>query len=129
MVFSLKQWRHYLYGVSYEIYSDHQSLKYFLFTQKDLNLRQRRWMELIKDYDCSIHYHPGKANVVTDALSRKSAGSLACVQCASIECFNEMKKMNVRMEMTSKGALLAVFMVRLVYIDQIQAGHDSDEYL
>ena len=84
VVFALKQWRHYLYGVCCEIYSDHQSLKY-LFTPKDLNLRQRRWMELIKDYDFSIHYHPGKANVVADALSRKSAGSLACIHCARIE--------------------------------------------
>ena len=83
VVFALKQWRHYLYGVTCEIFSDHQSLKY-LFTQKELNLRQRRWMELIKDYDFSIHYHPGKANVVADALSRKSAGSLSCIRCTHI---------------------------------------------
>ncbi|XP_021991830.1 uncharacterized protein LOC110888619 [Helianthus annuus] len=70
VVFALKIWRHYLYGVKCTIYSDHKSLKYF-FEQKDLNMRQRRWLELIKDYDCDIHYHPGKANVVADALSRK----------------------------------------------------------
>ncbi|KAK1422205.1 hypothetical protein QVD17_25165 [Tagetes erecta] len=70
VVFALKTWRHYLYGVKCIIYSDHKSLKYF-FDQKDLNMRQRRWLELIKDYDCEIHYHPGKANVVADALSRK----------------------------------------------------------
>jgi hypothetical protein len=70
VVFALKVWRHYLYGVKCRIYSDHKSLKYFL-TQKDLNMRQRRWLELIKDYECEIHYHPGKANVVADALSRK----------------------------------------------------------
>ena len=75
VVFALMIWRHYLYGVTYEIYTDHKSLKY-IFQQKDLNLRQRRWMELLKDYDCSILYHPGKANVVADALSRKSTGSL-----------------------------------------------------
>ena len=70
IVFALKIWRHYLYGEKCEIYTDHKSLKY-LFTQKELNMRQRRWLELIKDYDCSINYHPGKANVVADALSRK----------------------------------------------------------
>ena len=69
VVFSLKIWRHYLYGVPYRIYTDHKSLQY-IFTQKELNLRQRRWFELIKDYDCTIEYHPGKANVVADALSR-----------------------------------------------------------
>ncbi|KAL8110718.1 hypothetical protein AgCh_026455 [Apium graveolens] len=70
IVFALKLWRHYLYGEKCEIYTDHKSLKY-IFTQKDLNMRQQRWLELIKDYDCSINYHPGKANVVADALSRK----------------------------------------------------------
>ncbi|KAK1435339.1 hypothetical protein QVD17_01100 [Tagetes erecta] len=72
VVFALKIWRHYLYGVKCTIYTDHKSLKYF-FDQKDLNMRQRRWLELVKDYDCEILYHPGKANVVADALSRKEA--------------------------------------------------------
>jgi hypothetical protein len=71
IVFVLKIWRHYLYGERCEIYTDHKSFKYF-FTQKGLKKRQRRWLELIKDYDCEINYHPGKANVVADALSRKS---------------------------------------------------------
>ncbi|KAD6795232.1 hypothetical protein E3N88_06128 [Mikania micrantha] len=68
VVFALKIWRHYLYGVKCTIYTDHKSLKYF-FEQKDLNMRQRRWLELLKDYDCEILYHPGKANVVADALN------------------------------------------------------------
>jgi hypothetical protein len=63
-------WRHYLIGHRCEIYGDHKSLKY-IFTQNDLNLRQRHWLELIKDYDLGINYHPGKANVVANALSRK----------------------------------------------------------
>jgi hypothetical protein len=70
VVHALKIWRHYLIGHRCEIYSDHKSLRY-IFTQNDLNLRQRRWLELIKDYDLGINYHPGKANVVADALSRK----------------------------------------------------------
>ena len=79
VIFALKTWRHYLYGATCQIFTDHKSLKY-LFTQKELNLRQRRWMELLKDYDCTIDYHLGKANVVADALSRKSTGSLAYMQ-------------------------------------------------
>jgi hypothetical protein len=68
-MFALKSWRHYIYGESCDIYTDHKSLKY-IFTQKELNLMQCRWLELIKDYDLSIQYHPGKTNVVADALSR-----------------------------------------------------------
>ncbi|WVZ64242.1 hypothetical protein U9M48_013794 [Paspalum notatum var. saurae] len=71
VVHALKTWRHYLIGNRCELYTDHKSLKY-VFTQPDLNLRQRRWLELIKDYDLDIHYHPGKANIVVDALSRKA---------------------------------------------------------
>ena len=75
VVFSLKIWRHYLYGEKCRIYTDHKSLKYLL-TRKELNLRQRRWLELFKDYDCIIDYHLEKANVVADALSRKVMAAL-----------------------------------------------------
>ncbi|WVZ51260.1 hypothetical protein U9M48_002419 [Paspalum notatum var. saurae] len=71
IVHALKIWRHYLLGNTCHIYTDHKSLKYIL-TQPELNMRQRRWLELIKDYDLEIHYHPGKANVVADASSRKA---------------------------------------------------------
>jgi len=71
VVFALKIWRHYLYGAQFEVFSDHKSLKY-LFDQKELNMRQRRWIEFLKDYDFEFRYHLGKANVVADALSRKS---------------------------------------------------------
>ncbi|GKF53278.1 putative reverse transcriptase domain-containing protein [Tanacetum coccineum] len=70
VVFSLKLWRHYLYGTKYTVFVDHKSLQHIL-NQKELNMRQRRWLELLSDYDCQIRYHPGKANVVADALSRK----------------------------------------------------------
>ncbi|GJZ69775.1 putative reverse transcriptase domain-containing protein [Tanacetum coccineum] len=71
VVFALKMWRHYLYGTKCVVFTDHKSLKHIL-DQKELNMRQRRWLELLSDYDCELHYHPGKANVVADALSRKS---------------------------------------------------------
>jgi hypothetical protein len=89
-------------GAKYHIYSNHKSLKY-IFTQADLNMRQRRWLELIKDYDIEVHYHPGKANVVADALSRKAHCS-----CLSVEAFSEtlcweMSKLNL--EIVSQGSL------------------------
>ncbi|GJV24308.1 hypothetical protein Tco_1377003 [Tanacetum coccineum] len=70
VVFALKIWRHYLYGTKCTMFTDHKSLQHIL-NQKELNMRQRRWLELLSDYDCDIRYHPGKANVVADALSRK----------------------------------------------------------
>ncbi|XP_070002031.1 uncharacterized protein [Nicotiana sylvestris] len=81
IVHVLKVWRHYLYGMSCEMFTDHQSLQY-LFKQKELNLRQRSWLKLLKHYDIIILYHPGKANIVPDALSRKSVsmGSLAIIR-------------------------------------------------
>ncbi|GJX55558.1 hypothetical protein Tco_0285455 [Tanacetum coccineum] len=70
VVFALKIWRHYLYGTKSVIYTDHKSLQH-IFSQKELNIRQRRWIQLFSDYDCEICYHPGKANLVADAVSRK----------------------------------------------------------
>ena len=78
VVFALKIWRYYLYGEQFEVYLDHKSLKY-IFTQRDLNMRQHRWMEFLEDYDFTLHYHPGKVNVVADALSRKPRGALASI--------------------------------------------------
>ena len=71
VVFALNIWQHYLYGERCRIFTNHKSLKYLL-TQKEMHLRQRQWLELFKDYDCIVDYHPGKANVVENALSRKT---------------------------------------------------------
>ena len=78
IVFALKIWRYYLYDEQFEVYSDHKSLSY-IFTQLDLNMRQRMWMEFLEDYNFTLHYHHGKANVVVDALSQKSRGALASI--------------------------------------------------
>ncbi|WVZ52841.1 hypothetical protein U9M48_003860, partial [Paspalum notatum var. saurae] len=94
VVHALKIWRHYLFGNRCEIYTDHKSLKY-IFTQNELNLRQRRWLELIKDYDLEIHYHPGKANVVADALSRKSYVNMAVAFQMRLELCAEFENLNL----------------------------------
>ena len=105
VIFALKIWRHYLYGEKCIIYTDHKSLKYLL-TQKELNLRQRRWIELLKDYDCSIEYHPCKANVVADALSRRTVAKL--------------KAVFARLSLYDNGSLLAELQVRPTWVEQIK---------
>jgi hypothetical protein len=94
VVHALKTWRHYLYGQKCDIYTDHKSLKY-IFTQSELNMRQRRWLELIKDYELEIHYHPGKANVVADALSRKSQVNMMAMYPLSYELAKEFDRLSL----------------------------------
>jgi hypothetical protein len=94
VVHALKIWRHYLLGNTCHIYTDHKSLKY-IFTKSELNMRQRRWLELIKDYDLEVHYHPGKANVMADALSRKSQCNCLSVKPLTITLCQEMERLNL----------------------------------
>jgi hypothetical protein len=94
VVHALKIWRHYLLGNVYHIYTNHKSLKY-IFTQSELNMRQRRWLELIKDYELEIHYHPGKANVVADVLSRKASCHCLMIETFDITLCQEMEKLNL----------------------------------
>jgi hypothetical protein len=96
VVHALKIWRHYLIGNHCDIYTDHKSLKY-IFTQSDLNLRQRRWLELIKDYDLEVHYHPGKANIVADALSRKSHCNHLRFEGMAPELMEEIAQLNLHL--------------------------------
>ena len=102
VVYALKIWRHHLYGETFQIYTDHKSLKY-LMNQKELNMRQRRWMELLKDYDCTIEYHPGKANVVADALSRKASGSMSHLRVNYIGNLIALRALNVDFQMDQGG--------------------------
>ena len=98
VVFALKIWRHYLYGATCKLFTDHKSLKY-IFTQKELNMRQRRWLELIKDYDLSVDYCEGKANRVADALSRKDHHSLTRVAVLPKEICSDLRRMDIEMIM------------------------------
>jgi hypothetical protein len=102
VIHALKIWRHYLLVNKCDIYTDHKSLKY-IFTQFELNLRQRRWLKLIKDCDLNIHYHPGKANVVADALSRKHYCNNLMVQKEQPTLYEEMERM--KLEIVEKGQL------------------------
>jgi hypothetical protein len=93
----------YIMGTKCQVYTDHKSLKY-IFTQKDLNLRQRRWLELIKDYDLEIHYHPGKANLVADALSRKEHVHSAIVAQLPDEIVEDFRRLNLGIVAHTEGA-------------------------
>ncbi|KAL5565172.1 hypothetical protein UlMin_028336 [Ulmus minor] len=128
VVFALKIWRHYLYGVKCEIFTDHKSLKYF-FTQKELNMRQRRWLELVKDYDCTINYHPGKANVVADALSRKSSSSVASLQLVQKPLLGDIQRLGLEIIPPGDCGYLATLTVCPTLLERIKAGQLEDQYL
>jgi hypothetical protein len=102
VVHALKIWRHYLLGNTCHIYTDHKSQKH-IFTQSKLNMRQRRWLELIKDYDLEVHYHPGNANVVADALSRKSQCNCLSAKPLIVTLCQEMERLNL--EIVHQGTI------------------------
>ncbi|KAA3477082.1 DNA/RNA polymerases superfamily protein [Gossypium australe] len=106
--------RHYLYGEKSIIYTDHKSLRYLL-TQKELNLKQRMWVELLKNYDCSIEYHPGKANVVADVLSRK--------------VISDLRAMFANLSLYDDGSLLAELQVKPIWMAQVREKQVLDEVL
>ena len=104
VVFALKIWRHYLYGEQFKVFSDHKSLKY-IFTQRDLNMRQHRWMKFLEDYDFTLHYHPGKENVVVDVLSRKSQGVLASIASREWRMLETMAQFRLLYDEQAQGNL------------------------
>ncbi|GJV60471.1 putative reverse transcriptase domain-containing protein [Tanacetum coccineum] len=128
VVFALKMWRHYLYGTKSVIYTDHRSLQH-IFDQKELNMRQRRWVELFKDYDCEIHHQPGKANVVADALSRKERMKLRLARAMSmaIHSSNKARILEAQSE-ASKGVNTPAEMLKGLD-KQFERKEDSGLYL
>jgi hypothetical protein len=123
VIYTLKIWRHRLMGTRCNVYTDHKSLKY-IFTQADLNMRQRCWLELIKDYDLKVHYHPGKANVVADALSRKVHCSCLLVETFSETLCWEMRKLNL--DIIPQGSLNYIA-VEATLKDSIVMAQQHDE--
>nr|GEV74909.1 hypothetical protein [Tanacetum cinerariifolium] len=132
VVFALKMWRHYLYDTKCVVFTDHKSLQHIL-DQKELNMRQQRWLELLSDYDCEIHYHPGKANVVADALSRKERMKplikaalfeiLYAHKCRSPICWAE-----VRDSQFTGPEIIHTMTEKIIQIkNRIQAAHDRQK--
>ncbi|GKU89663.1 hypothetical protein SLEP1_g3776 [Rubroshorea leprosula] len=128
VIFALKILRHYLYGETCEIFTNHKSLKY-IFTQKELNMRQRRWLELLKDYDLTISYHPSKANKVADALSRKSSSTASSILATQKELLEDLVKLDVELRMDSTTAYLATLSAQPALIDRIKLAQQKDPFL
>jgi hypothetical protein len=143
VVFALRVWRHYLYGSQVQIFMDHKSLKY-LMSQKELNLQQRRCVKLIKDYDCVIDYHPGKANAVedydcvidyhpgkanavADALSRKGKTIMNDMEVKEQGSIMELKRMDLQLSVGPEGLLLAQLKIRSMLRDKVLVAQQVDE--
>jgi len=112
-----------LYGERCYIYTNYKSLKY-LGTQKELNLRQRRWLELIKDYNCLIDYQPGKANVVADALSRKI---IAGLRVSPLSMVYELRPWHANLDINEDGQMVATWQVKPMLVEQIKAVVQKDD--
>ena len=119
-MFAITIWRHYLYSEKCEIYTDHKSLKYF-FNQNELNMRQRRWLELINDYDCKINYHSSKANVVAKVLCKKSAAELAALGISQPQLIKEFTGMGLKVVGKGTPVYLANLMAQSELLAIIKA--------
>jgi len=127
VVFALKIWRHYLYGSRFEVFSDHKSSKY-LFDQKELIKRQRRWMKFLKDYDFELQYHPGKANIVANALSRKSihASMMMMKELSLIESFRDL---NLVVKQKPNSLCLGMLKISSEFLKEIKEAQERDKFL
>jgi len=107
-----------LYGSRFEVFSDHKSLKY-LFDQKELNMRQRRWLELLKDYDFGLNYHPGKANVVADALSRKTL-HMSAMMVKEFELLEQFRDLSLVCERSPQSVKLGMLRINSDFLNSIR---------
>lgn len=126
MVFTLKQWRHYMFGEKFEVLFDHKSLVY-IFTQRDLKLRQRKWFEYLSDYDFSLHYHPGKKNVIADALSRKSHGTIISIVIKEWSMLENLAKTPMFMQDMDDKVVLCGLMTKPELLDLVRRSQQLDE--
>ncbi|XP_061347001.1 uncharacterized protein LOC133292588 [Gastrolobium bilobum] len=125
VVFTLKIWGHFLYGATFTVYIDHKSLKY-LFYQKELNMRQRRWMKFLKDYEFDLQYHPGKVNVVADALRRKTT-SVASMMIAEYELIEKFRDLRISVTPLETSYFMATVEVRNSLMERVKAIQVLDE--
>ncbi|GKD57456.1 retrotransposon protein, putative, ty3-gypsy subclass, partial [Tanacetum coccineum] len=133
VLFALKTWRHYLYGTKSVIYTDHKSLQH-IFDQKELNMRQRRWIELFSDYECEIRYHLGKANVVADALSRKERPGMKrdiatyvseCLTCAKVKAEHQRPSGLLQQPQIPEWKWENITMDFITKLPRTRNGHDA----
>jgi len=127
IVFSLKLWRHYLFGSKFEVFSEHKSLRY-LFDPRELNMMQRRWLEFLKDYDFELSYHPSKANVVADALSRKSL-QMSALMVRELDLLEKFRDMSLTCEITSGRIKLGMLKFTSELLSEIREGQKPDPFL
>jgi len=118
IVFALKILRHYLHGAQFRVFNDHKSLKY-LFDQKEINMRQRRWMEFLKDYDFEVLYHPGKSNVVAHALSRKTVHT-AHLMIKVVELLEKFRDMKLQVELGFKFIRCCTLTISSDFLDSVR---------
>ena len=128
IVFALKIWRYYLYGENFEVFSDHKSLKY-IFSQKDLNARQRRWLETLEDFHFTLQYHPGKANVVADALSRKAQCVLSGLVVYEWKMYDYISEFNPCFDVHDSGACFCTLIAQPTILQKVIEAQRKDKKL
>ena len=111
-----------MYSETFEVFTDHKSLKY-VFLQKELNLRQRRWMEFLKDYDCTIQYHLGRANVLADALNRNVPTSMSRMMAREWQMIEAFSQLMVSVVLKESSVLIAGMIVQLVLVNEIREAY------
>ena len=127
VVFAFKMWRHYLFGSKFEVFNNHKSLKY-LFSQKELNICQRRWLEFLKDYCFELSYHLDKANVVVDALNRKSL-HISDLMVSELDLLEKFRDLSLSCEATPNNERPGAMRITTELLGEIREGQKADPFL